>query len=115
MKTVRILFVCIFLVTCTSIFAQEKTDSCTVYGNCGMCKSRIEKAVKSEGASTATWNKDTKMLTVTYDVSKTSMEAIQKKVASVGHDTDLFTAPDKVYDKLHGCCKYDRKVNDKRN
>jgi copper chaperone CopZ len=115
MKSIRILFVCLFSVVCTSIFAQEKTDSFTVYGNCGMCKSRIEKAVKAEGATAAAWNKDTKMLTVTYDPAKTNMEAIQKKVASVGHDTDLFTASAKVYDKLPGCCKYDRKEDGKKN
>jgi periplasmic mercuric ion binding protein len=92
-----------------ALFAQEKTDSIKVWGNCGMCKSRIEKAAKAEGATAAVWNKDSKMLTVTYDASKTSNEAIQKKVASVGHDTEKFQAEDKVYEKLPGCCLYDRK------
>lgn len=89
--------------------AQEVTDSCKVYGNCGMCKQRIEKAAKQVGASAATWDKTNGMLTVTFDAAKTNFEAIQKKIAEVGHDTEKFTAKDKVYDKLPMCCLYERK------
>ncbi len=115
MKSIRVLFVCVLSLVFTGVFAQEKTDSFTVYGNCGMCKSRIEKAVQGDGVTAATWNKDTKILTVTYDASKTNNKDLQKKVASVGHDTELFAAPDKVYDKLHGCCKYERKSASGKN
>jgi copper chaperone CopZ len=97
-----------------SVFAQEKTETFKVYGNCGMCKSRIEKAVKGDGVSSASWNKDTKMFTVTYEAGKISNEAIQKKIAAVGHDTELFEAPDKVYEKLHACCLYERKRDVKK-
>jgi copper chaperone CopZ len=114
MKTLRHIILAFLLFTGISVFAQEKTDTFKVYGNCGMCKSRVEKAAKAEGATTAVWDKDTKIMTVTYDASKTNLEALQKKVASVGHDTDLFTAPDKVYDKLPGCCLYERKAETKK-
>lgn len=114
MKTLRHIILAFLLFTSISVFAQEKTDTFKVYGNCGMCKSRVEKAAKAEGATTAVWDKDTKIMTVTYDASKTNLEALQKKVASVGHDTDLFTAPDKVYDKLPGCCLYERKAETKK-
>ena len=109
MKKIQFALMGMFMLICTGLFAQEKTDSVKVWGNCGMCKSRIEKAAKAEGATEAFWNKETKMLTVTYDASKTSNDAIQKKVASVGHDTEKYTAPEKVYEKLPGCCLYDRK------
>ena len=36
------------------------------------------------------------------------MEDIEKKVAEAGHDTEHVRADDKVYENLHGCCKYDR-------
>lgn len=89
--------------------AQSKTESFKVYGNCGMCKSRIEKAAKSAGATDASWSADTKMLTVTYDSSKVLNEELQKKIASVGHDTETMRADDSVYSKLPGCCLYERK------
>jgi periplasmic mercuric ion binding protein len=88
--------------------AGTKTESFKVWGNCSMCKDRIEKAVKSEGASEATWDSKTKMLTVTFDTKKTSVDALSKKIASVGHDTEKYKAPDDVYAKLPGCCHYER-------
>jgi len=86
----------------------EKTDSLKVWGECGMCKSRIEKAAKAEGATTAAWDAKTDLLTVTYDGSKTNIDAISKKMAVVGHDTEKYKATDEVYAKLPGCCHYER-------
>ena len=34
---------------------------------------------------------------------------IQKKIAEVGHDTEKYSADDKVYENLPGCCHYKRK------
>jgi hypothetical protein len=86
----------------------QKTETFKVWGNCDMCKERIETAVKSEGAKSASWDSKTKLLTVTFDPSKTSLDAFGKKLASVGHDTEKFRAPDNVYEKLPGCCHYER-------
>jgi copper chaperone CopZ len=85
-----------------------KTESFKVYGNCSLCKERIEKAVKEEGAITASWDTDTKILDVTYDPSKTSRDGLSRKLASVGHDTEKYKAPDEVYNKLPACCRYER-------
>jgi mercuric ion binding protein len=86
-----------------------KTASFRVWGNCDMCKNRIETALNIEGVKKATWDKNTKTATVTYDPSKISIDTMQKKVASVGHDTEKYKAPDEVYSKLPACCQYDRK------
>ena len=84
------------------------TESFKVWGNCNMCKSRIEKAVKIEGVKNASWDSKTRMLTVNYDPSKTSKDALSKLVAAAGHDTEKYKAPDEIYAKLPGCCHYDR-------
>ncbi len=43
-----------------------------VRGNCGMCKSTIEKAANSlAGVSTAVWDVDQKKIAVSFDASKT--------------------------------------------
>ena len=88
--------------------ASAKTESFKVWGKCGMCKARIEKTVKDEGVTTASWDVKTQMLTVTYDPSKTNKESLSKKLAAVGHDTEKYKAPDDVYAKLPGCCHYER-------
>ncbi len=92
----------------TIAFAQ-RTEKITVSGNCGMCEKKIEGAAKEAGAKKADWDKKTKVLVVTYDPAKTSNDAIQKKIASVGYDTENVTAAMETYDNLHECCKYDNK------
>jgi periplasmic mercuric ion binding protein len=81
-----------------------------VYGECGMCKKRIEKALKVDGIRSALWNVDTKMLTVQYVLTAeiTGENEIQQLVAAAGHDTDKYHAPDSVYNNLPGCCHYER-------
>lgn len=82
-----------------------------VAGNCGMCKSSIEKAAKSAGATSASWDMDAKLLTLIFD-SKTNLDKIETAIATVGYDTEHKTATKTAYDALHECCKYDRSVSD---
>ena len=88
--------------------SSPKTETFKVLGKCEMCKSRIENTMKSEGATAASWDVKTQMLTVTYDPSKTDKDKLSRKLASVGHDTEKYKAPDEVYAKLPSCCHYDR-------
>lgn len=93
----------------TSTAQSSKTETIKVWGNCGMCKTTIEKAAKSAGAKKADWDADSKELKVTYAVKKSSSSKIQEAIANAGYDTQDFTAIKAAYDNLHGCCKYDRK------
>jgi len=114
MKTKVLGLVVLFMLGTFTVFAGKKTEKINVKGNCGMCKTRIEKAASSvEGVSKAEWNKDTKVLAVVFDDSKTSTDKIEKVIAEVGHDTPNYKAKDEVYNKLHSCCKYDRTVTGK--
>jgi copper chaperone CopZ len=116
MKTIKLFFVVVVLVALgATVSAQTgtkvsgpKTESFKVAGNCDMCKTRIEKTAKTEGATKAEWDSKTKMIAVTYDPSKTSVDALSKKLAAVGHDTEKYKADDKVYAALPSCCHYDR-------
>ena len=85
------------------------TDIIMVYGNCAMCKRRIEGSLDYiKGIHSVDWDIDTKVLTVKYDNEKITKDEIKKKVAAAGHDTDKFIAKKEVYDKLPGCCQYER-------
>ena len=109
MKSIRICSLTVLLTAMTSIaFAQNKTESFQVSGNCGMCKSRIEKAAKEAGATDAKWEAATQQLTITYSSTTTNAAKIQEKIAAVGHDNAGFKATMDVYNKLPGCCKYDK-------
>ncbi len=79
----------------------------TVQGNCETCKERIEKAAKGvNGVLVADWDQNTKKLHLNIDPAKTSVDAVSKAVAKVGHDTDEYKADKKTYNALPECCKY---------
>ncbi len=80
-----------------------------VAGKCGMCETRIENAALSvRGVESAEWDKESGIIELEYNAKKADLEKIQKAIATAGHDTELFTANDKVYEKLPECCKYER-------
>ncbi len=110
MKSFKIVapFLVLFLFV-QSVFAQTKTATFKVWGNCGMCKKTIESAARQNGATTAVWSEKTKMITVKYAAAKTSVDKIQKGIANAGYDNDKYTGSDEAYNNLHECCQYDRK------
>lgn len=79
-----------------------------VKGDCGMCKTRIEKTALGAGAAEASWSSETHILRVKFDENSLSKEKIQKAIAEAGHDTGLFRADDKTYQALPACCQYKR-------
>jgi copper chaperone CopZ len=109
----KIMMVALIMLTITQSNAQlknAKTDTVKIYGSCGMCKSKIEKAGSLKNVAQVDWNKETKMATLSYDASKTNPEEILKRIALAGYDSDVFLAPDKAYSSLDDCCQYDREA-----
>ena len=101
------------LLSSVNSFAQiknTKIETVKIYGNCGMCKSTIEKTGNVKNVATVEWNKDTKMATINYDSDKTNKDEILKRIALAGYDSEKFLAPDDVYAKLPGCCQYSREL-----
>ena len=100
-----------FILLSIAVNAQiknAKTETVKIYGNCGMCETKIENAGNIKKVAKVDWDQDTKMATLTYDTTKTNADEILKRIALAGYDSDKFLAPDDVYDNLHGCCQYDR-------
>jgi copper chaperone CopZ len=113
MKTKMISFIALWMMGTVTLFAigedADIKEKFKVAGNCGMCETRIEKAAKGvEGVNAADWDKETKMIEVTFNPEVTGKDQIQLAIAEVGHDTPLHRAGDEVYEKLPGCCKYER-------
>lgn len=108
MKALKFFSVAVLTLLGSAVFAQTKTESIKVSGECGMCKKNIETALKVPGINTASWNTKTKILKVSYDAAKISNDDIQKKVAAAGYDTPKYKATEADYKKLDDCCQYDR-------
>ena len=105
MKTNYLLVVIILFFSIS--FSQTKSQMIFVDGVCGMCEKRIESnCLATKGIKMADWNKENRMLKVIFNEKKISLDEIHKKVASIGHDTKLETAPDEAYNMLDMCCKY---------
>src|SRR6516162_5079151 len=110
MKTIKALFIiAIAIISNATAKAQNykldgpfiRTKVFHVNGVCEMCKHRIETAIaKSKGIWSANWDEGSKILVIKYDKLKIDQDKIQQVVASVGHDTDKFRAPDQVYAAL---------------
>lgn len=82
-----------------------------VRGNCGMCKTTIEKAVNDlDGISKVDWDRLRKKIDVSFDASKTDLDAIHKAIANSGYDTDKMNGSEDAYKNLPGCCKYDHSM-----
>ena len=113
MKTFKIIIVLLAIMASSTLFAQTNkagnTETVKVWGNCEMCQAKIEKAAKKAGATTAKWDVDSKILSVSYSPAKANMDKIEKAVAAVGYDTEHQTSTAAAYDNLPGCCQYDRK------
>ena len=118
MKTIKFFIVLATILLSINSYAQSaqgksssKVESASfkVWGNCEMCKERIDKAAELPGVVSADWNQKTKILNVSYVAGKTSTDAIQKSIAAAGHDTEKYTGDLKAYNVLPKCCKYDRK------
>ena len=127
MKTVYFFSLCILLFACNAspeIIEEPKkvrvinqsttkngitTAKFTVWGNCGMCKETIEKALKISGVNKADWHIESKVLTVSLDTALVDLQTVQQAIASVGYDNVKYTGDNAAYSKLHACCQYERK------
>jgi copper chaperone CopZ len=89
--------------------SKNKKIEMKVAGNCEMCEKRIEKAAFSvKGVKSAEWHADHKDIHLIIDENKCSVEDVAKAIAKAGHDTEIVKAKDEDYEKLHGCCMYER-------
>ncbi len=87
------------------------TTTFGVRGNCGMCKKTIEKAVNGvDGVASADWDRLRKQISVSFDDSKTNLDAIHNAIAASGYDTDKVAGNEEAYSNLPGCCQYDHSM-----
>lgn len=107
MKTHKFSLSLLLLFIATFSFAQSKTETLKVSGECGTCKKKIEKAARTAGASYADWNTASKILTVRYGDNANKLK-IEQAIALAGYDTPDVKATEEAYHKLDDCCQYER-------
>lgn len=123
-KIYLILITTILIISCDN---NKKTETITVKhqtsitnpeisfgvrGNCGMCKTTIQKAALSvDGVEEASWDIQTKVLDIRTNSNLDSITIkIHNAVAKSGYDTELVLANSEDYNNLPGCCQYNREM-----
>ncbi len=102
-----------FLLVSVTAWSQESTSKFStaefrVEGVCGMCEGRIEEAANyTKGVKISDWDKTSKLIKVTYNPKKVSIEEIGQAIAKAGYTNQYAKAESKGYSKLPGCCKYE--------
>lgn len=112
MKAKMLILLISMSLSISNLLAQTKTEEKKIEiktsAICGMCKSTIEKKLSMEaGVTSSKLDVKTKIVTVTFDPTKTSLEKIKKAITMAGYDADDMPADTKAYEKLHECCKKD--------
>lgn len=95
------------LSSCSSV-KNARTETVRINGNCGMCEATIEEAGLQKGLSEVDWDKVSRDAVITYDSTRTTADAVLRRIAEAGYDNQSYLAPDAVYDKLPMCCHYER-------
>jgi hypothetical protein len=113
MKSYSYIILLSFLFSATAAHSQDGKKSSKdssinfkVFGACIQCKDRIEEAAKGKGVRSADWDVNTKQLALVYNPDQTSIEKVQHRIVSVGHDLETKKAKDVVYNELPSCCHY---------
>ncbi len=71
-----------------------------VFGVCVMCKDRIEGILKVKGVKTASWDIDTKQLSLVYNPSIITLDKIENRIVAIGHDLEIKKAKNIIYSQL---------------
>ncbi|HRH68219.1 MAG TPA: DUF3347 domain-containing protein [Flavobacteriales bacterium] len=95
------------LLSCSGV-KNARTETVRINGNCGMCEATIEEAGLQKGLSEVDWGKASRDAVITYDSTRTTADAVLRRIAEAGYDNQSYLAPDAVYDKLPMCCHYER-------
>ena len=110
LKTFLFLPTLAFSLGCNAQVKNAKTVSVKIDGDCGMCEKTIERVGSLKGESEVDWDVDSHMARVTYDSTRTDLDAVLQRVAHAGYDNERFLAPKEAYDELPGCCQYERSM-----
>ncbi len=98
----------LFFSSCSGQIKNARSTTVRVDGDCPMCEKTIEKVAYVKGEAEADWDVDAKTARITFDSTRTTLDAVLQRIAHAGYDSERYLAPDAAYAALPGCCQYDR-------
>ena len=100
------------LLSISALAQEKKVEKVSILTSavCGDCKVRIENGLAyTKGIKDVNLDLETKVATVKYSTSRTSVDEIRKAISKLGYDADDVPADSVAYSKLPACCKKDAK------
>ena len=114
MRTITLLTALwLLLPGCSAQLKHAQTTTVRIDGDCPMCEKTIEKAAYVKGEAEADWDVDAKTARITFDSTRTTLDAVLQRIAHAGYDSERYLAPEAAYAALPGCCQYERSFNRK--
>jgi len=87
--------------------SKAQSASFKVKGVCEMCKTRIENGtIRLKGVKYSNWEIVSNKISIIYNSKKIKLDDIHKEISLLGHSTEKYEAPEKIYNALPDCCKY---------
>ncbi|MFT5513266.1 MAG: mercuric ion binding protein [Bacteroidia bacterium] len=105
MKRTKYIVLTLLIVVSQLAIAKSVVKEFKVKGQCGECKERIETALDLPGISFATWDVESKVLTVRYNDKRFSEDQIHTIISDLGYATAKVDANKEAENKLPNCCK----------
>lgn len=96
------------LTSCSAQLKHAQTTTVRIDGDCPMCEKTIEKAAYVKSEAEADWDVDAKSARITFDSTRTTLDAVLQRIAHAGYDNERYLAPEAAYSALPGCCQYER-------
>ena len=110
-KTVSVLLSSVFAFSLIAVSGCSTAETRTAKikvptAQCMMCANNIEKTLKKvDGVSEVTVDMDVKVVSVTYDASRTEMAALEQAITGAGYQANQAPADSAAYAGLPDCCK----------
>lgn len=87
--------------------SKSQSASFIVKGVCEMCEDRIENGtIMLKGVKYSNWEIVSNKISIIYNSKKIKLDDIHKEISLLGHSTEKYDAPEKIYNALPDCCKY---------
>ncbi|MCC6839313.1 MAG: DUF3347 domain-containing protein [Flavobacteriales bacterium] len=94
---------------CAARIPNARTAEVRIAGNAAT-EAAIENAAFVKGEATADWHADNQQATITFDSTRTTVDAVLRRIAEAGYDNERYLAPDAAYAALPEAAHYPRSL-----
>lgn len=108
MNIITAAFAALVITSCSAQIKNAQHITVKVDGDCPMCEKTIESTGSVKNEAMVDWDVDAKTAKITWDTTRTDLDAILERIAHAGYDNERYLSPQQAYEALPSCCQYER-------